>query len=508
MSIFKSAGWNWFSQLYIAIVGIAIIPVYIKHFGAEVYGLIAFMLTLQMLMSLLDVGFSASLSRETSRYRAGVSELRFFHSFLTIILRVFLCTGAVIALSIFFAASFLATQWLDVKELDVDLVSYLLQISAITIFCRWLAIFFRSVLFGYEDIIWLAKFTTVVATLRFLVVLPLIIYWQIDVEFYFYYQLAVQLFELLVLISRKQKMLPVATKIDRMSVFDDAFKAPVKFTLAAGGATILWLLISQADKFFASTFLSLADYGYFHVAVMAAGMITLITAPLIQAMQPRVTTFLAVNDVDSALNVVRQLFDFMTVMSLSTVLVVYIFGFSLLTAWYGEPGFAERTSDVFLIYSIATAVLAINSCSYILDYAAGKIRLRNYFSLAMLILLLIAYPVGFYYFSSVGAAFIWLAINVLYFIVAQPLLLSQHSTGLYPNLVRRTILPRLILCSCLAATCFVLDLPAMLQLIESRISIFMLAGISWIILIAIFLLAKAEPRAFLLHKLSDFYERT
>lgn len=506
--MFKSAGWNWFSQLYIAIAGIAVIPVYIKYFGAEVYGLIAFMLTLQMLMSLLDVGFSASLSREASRYRAGASELRFFHSFLTIILRVFLCSGIVLAFSIFFAASFLATQWLEVNELDLNLVTYLLQISALTIFCRWLATFFRSVLFGYEDIIWLAKFTTVVATLRFLLVVPLIVYWQIDVEFYFYYQFFVQLFELLVLVGRKHTLLPVAKETVTMSLFDEAFKAPVKFTLAAGGATILWLLISQADKFFASTFLSLADYGYFHVAVMAAGLITLITAPLVQAMQPRVTTFLATGDLDSALNIVRQLFDFMTVMSVSTVLVVYIFGFSLLRAWYGESGFAERTYQVFLIYSAATAVLAINSCSYILDYAAGKIRLRNYFSLAMLFLLLVAYPLSFYYFSSVGAAFVWLGINVLYFIVAQPLLLSQHSSALYPNLVQRTILPRLLLCICLTAACFVLDLPAVFQLIESRIGLFVMAGFSWIILIVIFLLAKAEPRAFLLNKLSDYYERT
>ena len=508
MPLFKSASWNWFSQLYIALAGIVIIPIYIKHFGAEIYGLIAFMLTLQMLMSLFDVGFSASLSRETSRFRAGASEPRFFHSFLSIVLTVFLAAGALIAVVIFLSASYMATEWLEVDELDIALVIYLLKITAGIIALRWLAIYFRSVLFGYEDIIWLAKFTTLVATLRFLAVVPLIMFWQIDVEIYFYHQLVVQLLELAVLVFRKRRIIPQPGKINRMSVFDSAFKAPIKFTLAAGGATILWLLISQSDKFFASTFLSLADYGYFHVAVMAAGMITLITAPLIQVMQPRVTTLLATGDLDSAVTIVKGLFDLMTVIAFSTVLIVFVFGFSLLTAWYGAEGFAERTFDVFFVYSIATAILAINSCSYIIDYAAGKIKVRNYFSLVMLFLLSIAYPVAFHYFSAIGAAVCWLIINILYFFIAQPVLLAQHSNSIYKDVVRNTILPRLLFCAALALLCIVFELPQMLMLVTDRLSVFLMAACSWILLIAGFLMVKAEPRAFLLNKLSGFYERT
>ncbi|MBV2127806.1 lipopolysaccharide biosynthesis protein [Arsukibacterium indicum] len=506
--MFRRASWNWFSQLYIAFAGIVIIPVYIKHFGAEVYGLIAFMLTLQMLMSLLDVGFSASLSRETSRYRAQATDSLFFHSFLSIVLKVFLFAGVIIAAAIFFAASFLATQWLDVNMLDIEVVTYLLQVTAGIIFLRWLAIYFRSVIFGYEDIIWLAKFTTVVATLRFVAVVPLILYWEIDVEIYFYHQFAVQLFELTVLVFRKRKIIPPVANMKFIAVSDASFKAPIRFTLAAGGATILWLLISQADKFFASTFLSLADYGYFHVAVMAAGMITLITAPLVQVMQPRVTTLLATGNHDAAISIVKGLFDFMAVIALCTVLIVYVFGFSLLTAWYGEPGFAERTFNVFLVYSMATATLAVNSCSFIIDYASGKIRLRNYCSLVMLVTLLIAYPITFYYFSAMGAAFTWLIINIAYFIIAQPLLLAQHDKAVYSGVVRNTILPRMALCAALVLLFYAFDLPERLLDVAGRATIFLLAGFSWLILIVIFLLAKTEPRALLLNKISGFYERT
>jgi O-antigen/teichoic acid export membrane protein len=508
MPLLRSVGWNWFSQLYIAFAGILIIPVYIRHFGAEAYGLIAFMLTLQSLMTLLDIGFSASLSRETSRFRAGVSDANFFYSLIRIIQRIFLLTGVVIAGAIFFSAPQLSSGWLDVQQLDIEYVTYLLQISAVIILLRWLAVFFRSVIFGYEDIIWLAKFTTLIATLRFLAVLPLIAYWQIDVEFYFYYQLVVQAVEIVVLFLRKRKLLPRLRAVTWLSIYDPAFKAPVRFTLAAGGATVLWLLISQADKVFASKFLTLADYGYFHVAVMAAGMITIITAPIIQALQPRVTSIVAGNDLESAIVMLKQLFDFMIVVAAVTVLVVYVFGFRLLSAWYGEDSFAHRTFDVFFIYSAANAILAINSCSYILDYATGRIRLRNFFSIIMLLILVVAFPISFYLFSSIGAAVVWLTINVLYLLLCQPMLLSQYSAKIFPAIFKHSLLPRFGVFSIVIVVSYLAELPQLTLALDNRLAVFLVAAFSWALLLLGFMLTQSASRAFLMNKLSGLYERT
>ncbi|WP_231702324.1 hypothetical protein [Halopseudomonas litoralis] len=54
-------------------VGILTFPLYIKYMGAEAYGLVGFFTMLQALFSLLDIGLTPTISRETARYLGGAT---------------------------------------------------------------------------------------------------------------------------------------------------------------------------------------------------------------------------------------------------------------------------------------------------------------------------------------------------------------------------------------------------------------------------------------------------
>lgn len=506
MALIKATGWNWFSQIYIAIAGIAIIPIYMRHFGDEAYGLIAFMLTLQMFMSLLDIGFSASLSRESSKLKANQIDVYRYNAFLRIVLTVFLVTGLLFSSVIFIFSSHLAEGWLNFRDLDVYLVSYVLKISAFIIFFRWLSVFYRSVIFGYEDLVWVAKFTIFMATLRFLMVLPLIYYFSLSVVDYFYYQLAIQIIELVILFIRKKIIFP-AESGGAYTVFikDAYFKETFNFICAAGGATVLWLLISQLDRFYASAFLSLKDYGYYHTAVMAAGMITIITAPLVSSMQPRVTILFSLNDMAGVEKILKNLFDFMTVLGVSLVMVVYFFGYDLLRTWHGEKTFADSVYLVFLLHCISMAILGINSCSYIVDYASGKLRLRNKISILMLVLLVSLYPLAFHYFSAIGAAVTWLTLNLLYAVFAQPRLLAQHDSSLYFKVLKETLIPRFLQSVVLFFVVLLVSWRVDLSDYDNVFIFISLSVLFWLSILLIFLFMKIESRRFLISYISRFY---
>src|SRR4249919_2635098 len=53
-----------------AIVGLAATPYYMKLLGIESFGMIGFFMTLQALMSLLDLGLSPAMNREVARSMA------------------------------------------------------------------------------------------------------------------------------------------------------------------------------------------------------------------------------------------------------------------------------------------------------------------------------------------------------------------------------------------------------------------------------------------------------
>ncbi|HEY4544779.1 MAG TPA: oligosaccharide flippase family protein, partial [Tissierellaceae bacterium] len=61
---------NYISQIYVALIGIVILPLYIKYMGAEAYGLIGFFTMMQSIFMLLDLGLTPTISRETARYQA------------------------------------------------------------------------------------------------------------------------------------------------------------------------------------------------------------------------------------------------------------------------------------------------------------------------------------------------------------------------------------------------------------------------------------------------------
>ncbi|WP_419569533.1 lipopolysaccharide biosynthesis protein [Rheinheimera sp.] len=508
MQVLKNISWNWISQLYLAFAGILVIPVYMHYLGPEAYGLVAFMLTLQALMSLLDIGLSSSLSREASRFHAGVSESRFFYSFVMIIQQLFVLSGLLIAFSVVLAADHLSVQWLKLEDLEPAYVSYLLKVVGLVVFLKWLSVYLRAILFGLDDIVWVAKLTLVVATLRYLAVIPFFVLCNATVEFYIWFQLGVQLVETASLAYRKQQKLPSIALTERYKLTDPVFHTPIKFALSAGIATILWVMVSQADRFIGSTLLSLSDYGLFHVAVMAAGVVVIVTGPIVQTLQPKVTSLVASGQHAQAYRLVTMLFDFMVCMALATVVCVYFFGFEILKAWQGQAEFANSISDTFIIYCAANAILAVNSCSYILDYATGRIRLRIASTLVMLLFLLFLLPFGFLSMGMKGAAWVWFGVNLAYLFVCQPLLLRQYDRKMYRKLLLGTLCPILILALLMALTAEFFQLKAFAATLINPALLVMVGAAFWVAILMIFCISKESLRVVILSKLSGFYERT
>ena len=62
---------NYLSMFYVTLVGVAIVPLYIKYMGAEAYGLVGFYAMLQVWFNLLDMGLTPTIARETARFHRG-----------------------------------------------------------------------------------------------------------------------------------------------------------------------------------------------------------------------------------------------------------------------------------------------------------------------------------------------------------------------------------------------------------------------------------------------------
>ena len=115
MSLKKNILANYLNQIYITLVGIVILPLYIKYMGAEAYGLVGFFAMLQAWFNLLDMGLTPTMARETARYRGGATDALSYRRLVRALEGVFLAVAVVGGVTLFTASGYIAKDWLQAK---------------------------------------------------------------------------------------------------------------------------------------------------------------------------------------------------------------------------------------------------------------------------------------------------------------------------------------------------------------------------------------------------------
>jgi len=61
---------NYLGRSWSALLGLLLIPLYLKYLGIEAYGLVGFFTSLTGMLGILDLGIGATMNRELARYSA------------------------------------------------------------------------------------------------------------------------------------------------------------------------------------------------------------------------------------------------------------------------------------------------------------------------------------------------------------------------------------------------------------------------------------------------------
>lgn len=199
---------SYISQIYVVLVGILVLPLYIAWLGAEAYGLIGFFAMLLAIFGLLDLGLSPTISRETARYHAGVlTQLIFTQLFRTMSL-IFAVIAILGGGLLFLNSNNIASNWLSIQNLDLAEVILAIKVMAVCTALRWMTGLYRGVVIGSERLVWLGIFNTIIATMRFLLVFPVLWFFGTNITVFFVYQLFVAIFEFSFLLIEALKKLP------------------------------------------------------------------------------------------------------------------------------------------------------------------------------------------------------------------------------------------------------------------------------------------------------------
>ena len=202
MSLKKNILANYASQIYVTLIGIVMVPLYVRYMGAEAYGLVGFFAMLKAWIQLLDIGLTPTMARETARFNGGATDALSLRRLLRAMEGIFVGVAVLGAAAMMVGSGAIARGWLKVELLPLEEVQLAIMLMAVIVALRWVCGLYRGVINGFERLVWLSGFNMAVATARFVLVIPFFIFVGTSPTQFFVYQLGVTLLEIAVLLTQ------------------------------------------------------------------------------------------------------------------------------------------------------------------------------------------------------------------------------------------------------------------------------------------------------------------
>ncbi len=416
MSLNRNIVANYASQTFVVGVGIGVTPLYLKLMGPEAYGLVGFFAVMQTWFGLLDLGLTPTIARETARYHGGgLSSLAYRQLFRALSL-IFVAIAFIGATGIWLAAETIAGHWLKFDALEQLKVEYAVTLIGAGVAVRWMSGLYRGVVSGAERLIWLSAFSVLVAAGRFLGVFASMHVFGYTPLVFFVHQLAVNLLEVAALSCKAHSLMPASAQLPAAIGWSmNPVRRMLRFSMTIALTSAMWIVVTQSDRLILSGVLSLREYGYFTLAVLVAGGITMITSPISVAITPRLARLHFEGSTRKFYTVYKDATRLVTAVAGSAAVTLAVCAEQALWAWTGDLELASTAAPILRLYAIGNALLALAGFPFYIQYARGALKLHIIGNLLLAAFLLPAAIFAATKFGAIGAAWVWVAVNLLYF---------------------------------------------------------------------------------------------
>lgn len=406
LSGFAAGGWS-------ALVGLVVLPFYLKYLGIEAFGLVGFLLTLQAWFLLLDMGLSPTTSREMARFSGGQHSQQGIRNLFTSLEWVYALIAVFLALTLVAGARWLVSDWLQLKSLRPEVAAAALSLMAAMVAIQWMAMLYRSAINGLQRQVWLGGLTIALSSLRALASVAVLAWISPTLNAFVLAQSACYLMEAAVMRWYLGRRLPVARGRFSMA----ALKAVWQFAAGISAITVLATLLNQIDKLLLAKLLNLEEFGYFSLSMSVIGTLSIIVSPLFNAAYPRLTELAASgqNKVLSAeYHAFSQIAAF-TILPIAATLAV--FSSQAVYAWTGDRKLTGYVSPIISAWVVGAALNGLLHVPYALQLAVGWVRLSVVLNVLAVAIMFPALLLLVPRYGAVAAGWIWAFVNFFHFTV-------------------------------------------------------------------------------------------
>ncbi len=445
---------NYLGQGWVAVMGFAFIPVYIKYLGIEAYGLIGLFAILQAWLNLLDMGMGPALNREMARFTGGTHGATSIRDLLRSIEFIALPVAFLLALGTWAASSWLASNWVRAEKLPENMVAQAFAIMGLVAALRLVEGIYRSSVVGLQQQVPYNLVNSALATLRGLGAIGILIWWSPTIDAFFIWQGLVSVLTLFALASVTYRALPKGERPGRFST--SALRGVGKYAGGVMTINFLGVLLTQVDKIILSTLLTLTDYGYYTLATVVAGMLFMLISPITQAWGPRLSELHAANNHLELVNKFHQGTQLVAVLMGSVAVVLVLFSDVILQLWTRDASLAQRSAHLLSILALGTMLNGLMWIPYQAQFAHGWTSLALWVNLISVIVIVPATYWAVPRYGPEGAAWIWVSLNIGYVFISMHFMFHRiftdqkwrwYAKGLLQPLAAATLLAAAAACA-------------------------------------------------------------
>ncbi len=395
-------------------MGLAFVPLYIKYIGIEAYGLIGLFAILQAWLGILDMGMRPTLGREMARFTAGARDSQSIRDLLRTAEMIGIATAVAIAVGVWAVSGWLATDWLRSEKLPVATVAKAFSAMGGVTALSFIENIYLSAITGLQRQVLQNVVASIASTVRSLGAFLLLAWVSPTITAFFLWQGAISLANVIVYGYIVYSTIPLAPRRVRFSPTE-----LVKIWRFASGMlaiTILSLLLTQIDKVLLSRFLSLTAFGHYVLAGTVANALYILTGPISVAYYPRFSELAALGDTKKLGAAYHQSAQMVTVLIGAVAFVLIAFSHTVLRLWTRDEGLTIHVESLMVVLVTGTMIHGLMWIPFHLQLAYGWTALSIKVNIVAVIVLLPGLWLAVVRFGAIGAASVWVLLNVGYLI--------------------------------------------------------------------------------------------
>ncbi len=401
------------NSLCTALVGLAVVPIYLKYLGIETYGLIGFLVTIQVVLSLLDLGLAPTISREMARCSV-IGNMREGRNLLHTLTVVYVVTALLIFLLVLGLSSFIASYWLQSRQLGLATLERAIVLMGLVVSCRWPLGLYQGTLMGMEKLALSCYIGMATTLLGGLGAVSIITFVSPTIEALFAWQAGIALIHVAAL--RWATWTAIGREgSEKFNI--DGLRRIWRFSAGLSGIALSALLLTQMDKIVLSKMLSLTEFGQYVLATTLVGGLYFLINPVFSVIYPRFSALVADGDTEKLTYVYRLWTNTFAAIFFPIAMVLTLFAEDLVLLWTGNSEVATGIAPIIMFLTFGTALHAMMYFTYALQLSYGMTRLPLTINIVLTVVLVPIIVTLTQSFGATGGAIAWLVFHVLYMLL-------------------------------------------------------------------------------------------